>query len=71
MANNDYFDIRVRALRLNKSLVSLAADINARGIPCIKQTLSRAIHRDVKTPRDTDILNAAHDILRKLETEGK
>lgn len=71
MANNDYFDIRVRALRLNKTLASLADDINARGVRCVKQSLSRAIHSNVKTPKDTEILNTAHDILRRLETEGK
>ena len=71
MANHDYFDIRVRALRLNKTLSSLADDINARGVRCVKQSLSRAIHNEVKTPHDTEILNTAHAILRGLETEGK
>ena len=71
MANHDHFDIRVRAMRLNKPLTSLALEINDRGIPCIKQSLSRAIHNEVKTPRDCDIINAADAILKQYEKGGE
>lgn len=71
MANHDHFDIRVRALRLNKTLTSLALEINDRGIPCVRQSLSRAIHNEVKTRRDGDIINAADEILKKHEKGGE
>lgn len=67
MANHDHYEIRIRAIRLGKTLTSLAAEINARGIPCLKQNLSRALHNEVKTPRDYDIINAADEILKRLE----
>lgn len=67
MANNDHYEIRIRALKLGKTLVSLAAEINASGIPCIKQSLSRALHNEVKTERDNDICRAADSILKKYE----
>lgn len=67
MANHDQLEIKVRAIRVGKTLVSLAAEINARGIPCVKQSLSRAIHNEVKTERDNDICRAADDILKQLE----
>lgn len=70
MANHDIYDIRVRAIRVSKTLASIACEINARGIPCVKQSLSRAIHNEVKTPRDYDILNAADKILKSYENGG-
>lgn len=67
MANYDHFEIKIRAIRVGKTLTALAAEINARGIPCLKQNLSRALRNEVKTPRDYDIINAADDILRSIE----
>lgn len=67
MASNDHYEIRIRALKLGKTLTSLAAEINASGIPCVKQALSRALHNEVKTERDNDICRTADSILKKYE----
>ena len=67
MASNDTWNIKTRAARVGLKLNFLAEKINQTGVPCVKQTLSRALHNEVKTERDNDICQAADRILAAME----
>lgn len=64
---NDPYDIKVRCAMLGVTAKDLARKVAKRRGSCTLPYLSRAMSSEYKTPGETEVLQYADDILRRLE----